>query len=180
MTRTAGWLLVVGAALFAGAAFSPASYVFGIREADARRAHLQKHARSWPWAQVLFAAGAAVSAVGLVALGDETGSSTVTGAGALALLASAPWAAHCRRRALAVDDFLEGRLPGWQSTLYFWGTLAALALTGAGMLGTDLPRWTAWFVLGTTALLVAVLLRFRDLPPFLFYVVTAVVGVVAL
>jgi hypothetical protein len=63
---------------------------------------------------------------------------------------------------------------------YVWGTLVALAVTGPALLDTDLPRWVAWFVLGASGLLAVALLRFRDLPPFVLYVVTAVLGAAAL
>jgi hypothetical protein len=183
MTRTAGWLLLAGAGVFFTAAFAPASYVFGMRDAAERRAHLDRHAFSWRWGQLLFAAGAVVSAVGLLVLGvqlDGTTGTAIALSGALALGGAFPWAEHCRRRALAVDDFLEGRLPGWHFLVYVWCTLAALAVTGVALLHTDLPQWTAWFVLGASALLTAAMLRFRDLPPFVLYVVTVVVGAVAL
>ena len=183
MTRTAGWVLLAGAAVFFTVAFAPASFVFGMRDAAERRAHLDRHALSWRWGQLLFAGGALVSAAGLIVLGvqlDGRAGTAIAVSGALALIGALPWAEHCRRRALAVEDFLEGRLPGWHYRVYVWCTLAALAVTGLSLLDTDLPRWTAWFVLGAAALFTAVMVRFRDLPPFVLYVVTAVVGAVAL
>lgn len=182
MTDTAGWVLLTGAAVFCAVALAPASFVFGMSDADARRAYLARHARSWRWGQLPFAAGAVVSAAGILVLGrelDGTPGTAVIWAGVLALVASLPWAEHCRRRALSVEDFLEGRLPGWHFVVYVWCTLAALAVTGLALLHTDLPRWSAWFVLGAAALFAAAMLRFHDLPPFLFYVVTGVLGAVA-
>ena len=183
MTRTAGWVLLAGAAVFVAVAFAPASFVFGMSDAAERRAYLDRHATSWRWGQVPFAGGAVVSAVGLLVLGrelDGTPGTAVSWAGVLALVASLPWVEHCRRRALSSEDFLEGRLPGWHFVVYVWGTLAALAVTALALLHTDLPRWSAWFVLGATACFTAAWLRFRDLPPFLFYVVTGVLGAAAL
>lgn len=183
VTRTAGWVLVVGVAVFGAVAVAPASFVFGISDADERRAYLGRHARSWRWGQLPFAAGAVVSAVGLLVLGlelDGTAGTAVACAGGLALLSSLPWAEHCRRRALSVEDFLAGRLPSWHFAVYVWGTLAALGATGAALLDTGLPQWTAWLLLGASTCFVAVMLRFRDLPPFAFYLVTAALGVGAL
>jgi hypothetical protein len=183
VTRTAGWVLLAGAAVFVAVAFAPASFVFGMSDPDERRAYLDRHARSWRWGQLPFAAGAVVSAVGLLVLGrelDGTPGTAVTWAGVVALLASMPWAEHCRLRALSAEGFLEGTLPGWHFVVYVWGTLAALAVTGLALLDTDLPRWTAWLVLGATACFTAAWLRFRDLPPFVFYVVTGVLGAAAL
>jgi hypothetical protein len=183
VTHTAGIVLLAGAAAFCAVAFAPASFVFGMSDAHERRAYLDRHARSWRWGQLPFAAGAVVSAVGLLVLGrdlDGTPGTAVSWAGGLAIVASLPWAEHCRLRALSAADFLDGRLPGWHFVVFVWGTLAALAVTGAALLDTDLPRWTAWFVLGSSACFAAAMLRFRDLPPFLLYVVTGVLGVAAL
>jgi hypothetical protein len=183
MTRTAGWVLLAGAAVFLAVAFAPASFVFGISDAGERRAYLDRHARSWRWGQPLFAGGAVVSAVGLLVLGvelDGGAGTAVTAAGVLALVTSLPRAEHCRRRALAVDDFLEGRLPGWHFVVYVWGTLAALGVTGLALLDSELPRWTAWLLIGAMAGFTAAWLRFRDLPPFAFYLVTGVLGAAAL
>lgn len=183
VTRAAGVLLLVGAALFGAVAVAPASFVFGMADLAERRAFLRRHARSWRWGQLPFAAGAIVSAAGILLLGLELPGASggwVAAAGALAVVASLPWAEHCRRRAGDVDGFLEGRLPGWHFQAYVWGTLLALALTGVALRSTDLPGWCAWFVLVATALLTAGMLRFRDLPPFLFYVVTGVLGGAAL
>jgi hypothetical protein len=183
VTHTAGIVLLAGAAAFVAVAFAPASFVFGMSDPDERRAFLERHARSWRWGQLPFAAGAVVSAVGLLVLGrelDGTPGTAVSWAGVLAVVASLPWAEHCRRRALSAEDFLEGRLPGWHFVVYVWGTLAALAVTGLALLHTELPQWSAWLVLGATAGFTAVWLRFRDLPPFVFYVVTGVLGGAAL
>lgn len=183
MTHTAGLVLLAGAAVFVAVAFAPASFVFGISDEAERRAYLERHARSWRWGQLPFAAGAVVSAVGLLVLGvdlDGGAGTAIAWAGGLAIAASLPWAEHCRRRALSAEDFLEGRLPWWQFVVYVWGTLAALGVTGLALLGTELPRWTAWLVLGAAAGFTAAWLRFRDLPPFVFYVVTGVLGAAAL
>ena len=176
-------MVVVGAAVFVCVAFAPASFVFGIADAVRRRQFLEDHARSWRWCQLPFAAGAVVSAVGLVLLGaqlDGWRQLVVLVAGALATAASVPWAEHCRLRALSPDDFLEGRLPGWHFQVYVWGTLAALAVTGLALLGTDTPTWAAWGSAGSAVVLAAAFLGFGDLPPFLLYVVTGALGLALL
>ena len=86
----------------------------------------------------------------------------------------------CRLRARDPEAFLDGGLPGWHYRVYVWGTLLALAATGLAALHTDLPGWSGWFVLVATGLLALAWLAFRDLPPFLFYVVTGVLGVAAM
>jgi hypothetical protein len=180
MTTTAGWVLIVGAVLFVTVAFAPSSFVFGMSDPAKQREFLARHATSWRWGQIPFAAGAVVSAVGLLVLGVQLDSVALTAAGVVATLASLPWAEHCRQRARSWTDFLDGRLPGWPFQVFVWGTLVALGVTGAVLLDSDLPRWTGVFALAATAVFTAAWLRFKDLPPFVFYVVTGVIGVAAL
>ena len=182
MTGTAGWLLLAGTALFLTAAFAPVSFVFGIDPAQ-RGAFLARRARSWRWVQVPFGGGALLSSVGVVVLGlqlpDAPGAVVLT-AGVLAVLSSLPWAEHCRLRAKDAAAFLEGRLPGWHFQVYAGGTLVALAATGLAVLHTDLPGWSGWFVLVASGVLTLAWLVLRDVPPFLFYLVTGVLGAAAL
>lgn len=172
-------MLVAGAAVFVAVAFAPASFVFGIADPVRRREFLGDHARSWRWCQLPFGAGAVVSALGLVLLGAELDGwrrGVVLLAGALATAASVPWAEHCRLRALSPDGFLDGRLPGWHFRVYVWGTLTSLAITGVALLGTATPSWAAWGTAGAAAAMAAAFLGYGDLPPFLLYVVTGVLG----
>ena len=179
-TGTAGCVLIVGAVLFLAAAFAPSSYVFGMSDPDEQRAVLAKHERSWRWGQIPFAAGAVVSAFGLLVLGVQLGSVTLTVAGVVATLVSLPWADHCRRRALSWTDFLDGRVPSGGYRVFVWGTLSALAATGVALLNNGFPTWTGIYTLGATALFAAWWVAQKDLPPFVFYLVTGVLGVVAL
>jgi hypothetical protein len=179
-TSAAGWVLVAGAASFLCAAFAPSSFVFGMGDPEQQRAFLERHQTSWKWGQIPFAAGAVVSAVGLVVLGVQLDSAAITAAGAVATLVSLPWAEHCRLRALSWTDFLDGRIPGWGYQVFVWGTLAALATTGAALLSTSFPTWTGLYALGATTLFTAWWLKAKDLPPFVFYLVTGVLGGVAL
>ena len=180
MTRTAGWVLLAGAALFLTAAFSPSSFVFGMSDPDEQRAFLERHQRSWRWGQIPFAAGAVVSAIGLVVLGVQLGSATTTVAGGLATAVALPWAEHCRRRALSWTAFLDGTIPGRLYEVFVWGTLVALAATGVALLNNGFPTWTGIYTLGADALFTAWWVLQKDLPPFVFYLVTGVLGGVAL
>jgi hypothetical protein len=180
---TAGWVLIAGAVGFLLAAFAPASFVFAMSDPEERRRHLAKYARSWRWGQVPFAAGAVVSAVGLLMLGvqlDGRGGTAVACAGGLATLSTVPWVDQCRLRAQRPDSFLAGALPAWQFMAYLWGTLGALVVAGGALLATDVPAWAAWLVLGWSLLLAAAWLRFRDVPPFLLYLATTALGLAVL
>ena len=180
MTGTAGWVLVAGAVVFLCAAFAPSSMVFGMKDPEPQREFLARHARSWRWGQIPFAAGALVSAVGLGLLGHELDDQAIHVAGIVAAVASLPWCRHCWLRARSWTAFLDGSLPGWHFPVFEWGTLAALATTGTALLSTDFPTWTGWYTIATTAVFTVFWLTAKDLPPFVFYLVTVVLGVVAL
>jgi hypothetical protein len=176
-------VLIGGAVVFLLAAFAPASFVFGMDDPDEQRRFLAKHERSWRWGQVPFAAGAVTSGVGLVVLGVEVGESAgtaITAAGVVATAVALPWAEHCRQRALRVEAFLEGRLPAWPFVVYVWGTLAALATTGLASLSSDVPEWAAAMLMGWSGLLAVAMLRFGDVPPFVFYLATVALGIAVL
>jgi hypothetical protein len=182
-TGTAGVVLLVGAGLFVAAACAPSSYVFGMKDPAQQREFLARHALSWRWGQIPFAAGAVVSAIGLVVLGiqlDGGAGAAITAAGVVATVVSLPWAEHCRQRARSWNDFLDGRLPGWPFQVFASGTLAALGAVGLALLGTELPAWSAWLTIGATAVFTAAWLRFKDLPPFVLYLVTGALGVASL
>ena len=183
MARAGGWVLLLGTLVFFLAAFAPTSRVFTIGEADERVRFLEARAARWRRVQPLFGGGAVVSAVGVgVLAGGLDGASRVYAgvAAALALVGAVPWAVTCQLRGQRIADFAHGRLPGWHYLVYVWCTLVALALLGGALLGSPYPGWVGWFVLGAVAVFCLFFMATRDLPPFVFYAVTAVVGAVAL
>ena len=183
MARAGGWVLLLGTAVFFAAAFAPTSRVFTIGEADERVCFLEARAATWRRVQPLFGAGAIVTAVGIgvLALGLDGWSLVYAGVAAvLALVGAVPWAVTCRLRGQRITDFAHGRLPGWHYLVYVWCTLVALALLGAALLASSYPGWVGWFVLGADGAFCLFFVVTRDLPPFVFYTVTAVVGAMAL
>ena len=84
------------------------------------------------------------------------------------------------RRALSPREFALGQLPGWPFVAYVWLTLAGLLLLGLGILWGDWPAWLGWLVVGADAVFVIGYLRYRDIPPFVFYALLLVVGLAVL
>lgn len=183
MTQTAALLLILGAVVFFAGAFAPTSRVFVLDDAEARESFLEGRQGMWRAVQPLFAGGALVMPFGLAALAMSFGGAArvlAAGAAVLALGGAVPWAMTCRLRGQRIADFAHGRLPGWHYQVYVWLTLASLALAGGALLASSYPVWLGWFVLGSDAVFAAVLVLTRDLPPFVLYTVTAVVGVVTM
>ena len=184
MTRTAGAVLLLGAAVFLTAAFAPTSRVFTMTDPYERLRFLEQRAVLWRRVQPLFGGGAVISGVGLFALGlsfeDDVVRGCILVAGMLAVVGAVPWAQSCRLRGRRIVVFAHGGLPGWHYQVYVWFSLLALALTGLGLLASTYPPWVGWFDVGATAVFALALLRFGDLPPFLLYLPTIAIGCVAL
>lgn len=96
------------------------------------------------------------------------------------LVGSLAWAWSVYLRANRISDFAFGRLHGWPFATYVLLTIGGLGLLGVGLLAGGFPVWLGWLVLGADALFLVVYLRFRDIPPFAFYLLIALVGVVVL
>ena len=141
--------------------------------------------RVWWWrlGQPLYALGALVAAVGVgsLAVEDEASSALwLWGAGALLVLGALAWTWSVYRRALSPREFALGQLPGRPFVAYVWLTLAGLLLLGLGILWGDWPAWLGWLVVGADAVFVIGYLRYRDIPPFVFYALLLVVGLAVL
>ncbi len=84
------------------------------------------------------------------------------------------------QRALRPREFALGRLPGWPFIAYVWFTFAGLFLLGSGILTGDWSDWLGWIILGVNAFFLVAYLRYRDIPPFVFYMLLSVVGLAVL
>ena len=56
--------------------------------------------------------------------------------------------------------------------------MAAFALLGYSLLQMGFPSWSAWLLIGGTLLLFVLYLVFRDMPPFVYYLMGLVLGIV--
>ena len=83
-------------------------------------------------------------------------------------------------RGTRVSDFAFGTLPSWPFATYVLVTIAGIALLALGLLTGDFPVWLGWVTLAAGAFFLVGYLRFRDIPPFVFYVLLTVVGVAVL
>ena len=116
-----------------------------------------------------------------LAADEEATSRTLLAASSALLVAGAlAWSWSAYRRALSPREFALGRLPGWSFAAYLWLTFGGLALLGLGLLAGGWAAWRGWGVLVADALFVVAYLRYRDFPPFVFYVLLLVVGIAVL
>ena len=180
-----GLLLVIGSTLFVVGAAIGVPRVFTERDPQKRLVMLREHMRSWQIAQPLYGLGPAVVAIGvgsLAVVAPRVGyttflfslSCTASAVGALF------WGLSLYRRAVRVEDFAFGNLPGWPFRSYVWLTIGGLATLGAGLVTGGISLWLGWLTVAGAVLCAAAYVRFKDIPPFVFYILFVVIGVVLL
>ena len=133
--------------------------------------------------QILFALGALVTAAGVGLLGyrsTEAGPSFPLYAAAAVMMAGALlWSWHVYQRAATPALFTTGQLPAWPFVVYSLLTMVGLTLLGMAILQTGLASWVGWLCIGSAALFLVLALVFRDMPPFVYYLITLTVAVAA-
>lgn len=182
-SSAAGVFIVAGSAMFLIGAGVAVPRVFTEPDRDERQRMLQERLLLWRLGQPLYAVGALVAAlgVGLLAAGGEAGSRAWLAVSCgLMVLGALAWSWSVYLRAIHPRDFALGALPGWPFASYVGLTIAALFLLGVGILLGTWPDWLAWLTLAAAALFLAAYLRYRDIPPFVFYLLLLVIGVAAL
>jgi hypothetical protein len=174
-------IIIVGSVLFIAAAFSPISRIFGMPDAGERLAAISAAPSQWLLAQILFGLGAIVTVVGIGVLAFRlTGqhytvyliTSTV-----LMAVGAILWSWHVYLRAADPALFTAGGIPLWLFAGYSLLTMAGLALLGIALLQMALPSWVGWLPIVSAALFLVLALVFGDMPPFVYYLITLIIGV---
>ena len=179
--KIAAIVLIVGSILFQVAAFSPISLAFFTERNVARRMEIVLNdQRAWTVSQIFFALGAIVTAVGIglaaYYLRKLPGSGLAYLGSAAILIGAALWAWHVFLRTVDATAFVEGLLPAWPFIVYTFLTQAGLAAVGFMLLRSEMPGWIGWTVIGGVVLLFLLYLLLKDVPPFLYYILTFLMG----
>jgi hypothetical protein len=179
--KSSAAVIIVGSVFFMVAAFSPVSRVFGVADPSEKLAIIQGSGGGWAVAQILFAAGALVTAAGIglaayrappPSAAALTWSATLMGGGALL------WSRHVYLRAVDPARFTAGELPLWLFAGYSLLTVAGLVFAGIAVLRMGLPPWVGWLCIGGAATFLVLGIAFGDMPPFVYYVVMLTLGIV--
>lgn len=182
LPRISALTIGLGSVLFLAAAFSPISRVFGEPSSARRLAVILAAPRQWWVAQGLFALGALVTALGIAtfALGhaDAPFAGMLWKSAALLLVGAVCWSWHVYLRAADPAAFAGGELPSWGFAVYTLLTQVGLFLFGLALLRAGLPPWLGWLAAGGMVLLFLVTVIARDMPPFVYYLITLTAGVV--
>ena len=179
--KISGLTLLVGSLLFLIAAFLPYSRIFGEPDPDVRLSILQQQAKMWSTGQVLFALGSVITVLGLaifyLRFRESMPAFWAWLSIAIMLVASLLWSWHCVERMVSPESFAIGTLTPGLFLIYSFMTQAGLMVFGVLLLGTDLPGWTGWMLLAGTALISVLMIIFKDMPPFVYYVFTLILAI---
>jgi hypothetical protein len=175
-------LLALGSLLFIIAAFLPVSRVFAEPDPDKKLSIIMDLRTMWTTGQVLFGLGSLVT---VVALGWQSwGLRTVNGAGwshlgvILLFIGMTLWCWHVWERAFDPKAFVSGTNTPYLFWLYSILTQIGLVLLGITVLRSDQANWVGWmFIIGAATFLILMII-FKDMPPFVYYVLTLVAAVV--
>ena len=179
--RPVGLVLLTGSLLFLVAAFMPYSRVFVENDPATRLDIINRYSTMWNLGQVLFALGSLVTVLGLTFFlfrYRDGVSGSWAWIGVLLLLAGAVlWTWHCLERLISPEGFANGTLTPYLFTIYSIFTQAGLICFGIFLLGTGLSGWTGWMLIAGMVILGILYVIFRDMPPFVYYVLTLVLAI---
>src|SRR5215212_1845580 len=178
--RVAAIVLLVGSVLFIIAAFVPVSQVFAEPSPAAKLEIIASNRAAWNTAQVLFGLGATIAAIGLGFVAYHlrgTPGAVWACIGLVAVILGAVfWDGHVYLRAIDPEEFVEGGLIGWLFPAYALLTQAGLMAFGVAYLRAGYPAWLGGVTLGGAVIFFVVYLVFKDIPPFVYYVLTFIAG----
>lgn len=182
--KISGIITLVGSILFLVAAFSPISRVYGLRDAEEKLSMIINARRAWGVSQVLFSLGAIVTALGVAfaayALKDRPQAPLLFTAAAFLAIGASAWVWHTYLRTIDPQAFVNGSLPGWHFSLYTLLTMGAFLLTGVALLRMGFSLWAGWILVGGALLFFVLYLIFKDMPPFVHYLLGLVLGFILL
>lgn len=180
---SAGWLLIIGALVFNIAAFAPFNMrFFTSNSAESRAAMIERGPWMWRALCVLFMAGAVLTVAGLLLLTLDLGIWWLWIGLAAAVVGTYFWLRINLFRLAAVPQAVANN-PGAARPWFRWYVLltqAAWIIFGLALLNTTLPAWLGWGLIVVTAVTFGLYVITRDLPPFVFYLLTLVIGGVLL
>ncbi len=179
--RVAAIILLAGSILFIIAAFMPVSRVFAEPSQAAKLEIITSNSTSWTASQVLFGLGASIAAIGLGFVAYHLrGTPGVVWAyiGLVAVVLGAVfWEGHVYLRAVDPESFVAGRLIGWLFPAYALLTQLGLLAFGVAYLRAGYPAWLGGITVAGAVIFFIIYLVFRDIPPFVYYILTFIAGI---
>ncbi|MCW3767609.1 hypothetical protein ACKLTP_14350 [Paenarthrobacter ureafaciens] len=177
--RRAGAVIVAGSVVWL-AGISPVPRVYTTHDPAERLRLLLRGERGWVTGHHVAAAGTAAVPMGFAALARAVPDAKAkhwVEASAAALLAGAPLFVYSlSRRASDLERFAYRCGSNVPFLGYSWLHIAGLAALGTGLLRSPAKRWVGLTASSAAVIFAGILLKAKDIPPFVFYVTEATVG----
>lgn len=175
-------LLGIGSFLFLVAAFLPYSRVFAEPSPEKKLAIIMNMRKLWNIGQILFGLGAIITAVafGFLSFGlrEITG---IVGSriGFFLMLAGALlWSWHVTERMINPAAFTSGNNTPYLFVVYSVFTQVGLVLLGILFVNSSIANWVGWMFIIGSALFFVLMVIFKDMPPFVYYLISIIASVV--
>lgn len=182
--KLASIVLMLGSLFFLIAAFLPYSKVFIEPDAEKRVEIILSMQRMWIAGHVMFALGSLITVIGLgmYMSGMERLHNTVLTFTGIILLAVGAllWTWHVTERIIHPEGFARGNLTPYLFLAYSLLTQAGLLIIGYVMIRSNMISWVGWMFLIGSASLFVLMVIFKDMPPFVYYLLTLVFSVALL
>jgi hypothetical protein len=181
MNKFPAIVVIIGSVMFLTAAFMPISFVYGERDVQTQIARVQDSPLAWVISLSLFALGSILVVAGLAWVTLYLRSISAAFASSLGLVMIAfgtlCWVVIVYQRAtLPLQDVFGAPTFGWLFIAYTLLTQAALIAYGFAFMQAGYSRWLGLGTIIPAALLCIAYLIFKDMPPFVYYVITLLIG----
>jgi hypothetical protein len=187
MERFAGVGLIVGSVLFFIAAFTPLTYRVIIADVQMRVDLILNDQATWTLLNALFGTGSVIAVVGLMLFAQHvqtiSDNALVRSAGFLgavtAALGALCWVIIVYNRAVLPPQELASNLSinDWIFPAYTLLTQIALLIIGYTLVQSGYPTWLSWGMLVLAGLSILAYIVFKDMPPFVHYVLLMIMGI---
>jgi hypothetical protein len=187
MQKIAGIGLMLGSVLFIVAAFTPLTFRVVTADMQQRIDLIQNERTGWVILNILFGTGSVIAAVGLAlfaqhvqTLGGNTTIRVVSYLGAASVVLGALcWVIIVYNRAALPPQELGSNLSinNWIFPAYTLLTQIGLMVVGFVLIQSHYPAWLSWGTFVLAGLSIVAYLIFKDMPPFVHYMLFLVMGI---
>lgn len=166
---------------FLVAAFLPVSKVYTEPSPEKKLEIITNMRAMWNTSSVLFGLGSLIMVTGLgffTLRFNDTGKAALSYAGIILLgIGALLWTWHVTERIIHPEGFTGGTNTPYLFAIYSVLTQAGLFLIGLFLLNTVVPDWVAWMLMIASVALFILMVIFRDMPPFVYYLLTIIMAI---
>jgi len=180
--KTIAFIIGIGSLLFLVAAFLPYSKVFVEHDPEKRMAIITEMKRMWNIANIFFILGAIITVIGLTLFlfgFKEIVSTRLSYLNIiLFIVGAALWSWVITERIISPEKFANGTNTPYLFVIYSILMQVGLFLFGFLLLKTNLVNWVSWMLMLGSSTIFILMIIFKDMPPFVYYLLTLTLAVV--